>query len=303
MNSKKIMMNNSGILCINKEEGYTSRDIVNIVCKLLKTKKIGHTGTLDPLATGVLVLGVNEGTKLVELITAYNKEYIARVRLGMSTDTLDITGNTLSTCDVSNITDKKIDEVVSSFEKTYEQEVPIYSAVKIKGKKLLEYARNNEEIELPKREVTIYSIERISDVIRLDNFIEFDIKCRVSKGTYIRSLTRDIGNCLGTKSTMVSLKRTRQGDFSIKDCYSISDIENNNYKLISINDALKNYKRVVLDEKTYKKVINGALIDNIYNSSEVLFVDSESNVVALYKVYEKNNKLMKPWKMFKTIAN
>ena len=295
-------MNYSGILCVYKESGCTSRDVVNRVCKILNTKKVGHTGTLDPLACGVLVLGVNDGTKLIELITSYNKEYVARVRLGMLTDTLDITGKIVDKCMCNNITIKMIDDVLNSFVGTYEQEVPIYSAVKINGKKLYDYARENQQIDLPKRNVTIYSIERISDVDYSNNYIEFDIKCVVSKGTYIRSLIRDIGEQLNNFATMVSLKRTIQGDFSLSDCYTIDQIENNNYRLFSIEDVLKNYKHIVINENLEKLIYNGALIDNIYDDNEVLFVNDSFEAVALYKVYDKDKTKMKPWKMFKTIA-
>ena len=298
----KIIKNNSGILCVYKPYGYTSRDVVNIVCKCLSTKKIGHTGTLDPLATGVLVLGVNEGTKLIELITSYDKEYIARVRLGVLTDTLDTDGKILDTCDVLNITDNQIDDVLKSYIKSYEQEVPIYSAVKVNGKKLYEYARNNENIDLPKKFVTITKLDRISNITRNEKYIEFDIKCDVSKGTYIRSLIRDIASSLGVYGTMMSLERIRQGNYTIDDCYTLDQIENENYSFVSINDSLNKYKHVIVDENIYKKVINGAIIDNTYNDDVIVFTDKFCNVIAIYKIYDKDNSKLKPWKMFKNLA-
>ena len=213
-----------GIIVVNKEEGFTSRDMVNKVGKILGTKKIGHTGTLDPMATGVLVMCIGKCTSLVDVITSDYKEYVAGVRLGILTDTLDTTGNVIGKCSVNY----SHDEIVSSLESMvgeYYQEVPKYSAVKINGKKLYEYAREGIDVFLPKRFVNIKSIELVGDIDYHDEFIDFTIKCLVSKGTYIRSLIRDIASKLGCYGVMSSLIRTRQGDFSIDDSYSISDIE------------------------------------------------------------------------------
>ena len=220
--------------------------------------------------------------------------------MGIETDTLDITGNVISKTDCSNITESMIDNALKYFNCTYNQEVPKYSAVKIDGKKLYEYARNNEEIALPKREVTIFLLERTSDIMYNDDFIDFKIKCRVSKGTYIRSLIRDIGEYLGVPSTMLELKRTRQGDFDITDCYTLDDIKNKNYKLKSIDECIHNFKRVKVDEVLYKKIINGSIIDNIYDNNYISFVTNDDKLLAIYKIYEKDSTKMKPWKMFKT---
>ena len=156
----------NGILLINKEEGKTSRDIVNDCMHIFNTKKIGHTGTLDPIATGVLVITIGRYTKLGDALTSTYKEYIAEFKLGIETDTLDITGNILNRKEI-NVDKEKVINTINSFKGKYNQEVPIYSAVKINGKKLYEYARNNEQIELPKREVDIQNIE----VLNIDNDI------------------------------------------------------------------------------------------------------------------------------------
>lgn len=176
----------SGILVVYKEAGMTSRDVVNKVGKLLHTKKIGHTGTLDPIATGVLVLCVGSATKIVELLTATEKEYIAEVTLGIETDTLDNTGSILKKENVL-ISKEQIEAVLKSMVGDYLQEVPLYSAIHVNGKKLYEYARNKEEVKLPTRMVSIYSLELLQY-----NENKFTIKTKVSKGTYIRSLIRDI---------------------------------------------------------------------------------------------------------------
>ena len=153
----------NGILVINKDLGYTSRDVVNIVSKQLNTKKVGHTGTLDPMASGVLVLCVGNALKLCEMLTNHDKEYIAGITLGIETDTLDMEGNILSTEDV-DIQEDIIKEAVNSFKGSYMQEVPKYSAVKVNGKKLYEYARSNMDVKLPSKMVNIYDIEIVDDI-------------------------------------------------------------------------------------------------------------------------------------------
>jgi len=282
-----------GIILINKPKDYTSRDIVNIVGKKLKIKKIGHTGTLDPLATGVLVICVGKATKLVEILTSDDKEYVAGITLGLLTDTLDIEGKILKKENVS-FSKEEIIKVLDSIKGKYYQEVPIYSAVKVNGKKLYEYARNNEQIKLPKREVEIKEIKLISELNYEDNTVSFDIKCTVSKGTYIRALTRDIALKLNTVGIMHSLKRTRQGIFNIDICNSIEQINDNNFAILPLEYILKDYFKVEMDEQLKFKVINGCKINNIYNKEKVVFLDNKK-IIALYKNYDG---ILKPWKMF-----
>lgn len=286
-----------GVIIVNKPEKFTSRDVVNVLCKKFKTKKIGHTGTLDPLATGVLVLCVGTSTKLVEVLTANDKEYVAELTLGLLTDTLDITGNVLKK-EKAFISKEQIIDVLNSMIGSYEQEVPIYSAVKVNGKKLYEYARLNEKVELPKRMVNIKNIELISDIKYIDNKTVFSIKCHVSKGTYIRSLVNDIAKSLGTIGVMSKLNRTRQGIFDISNSYTLEDIENNNYKLLSIKEALINIKNIEVSDDLLFKIKNGTRLENIYNSDMVLFIDKMGKEVALYKVLEDDNKILKLYKMF-----
>lgn len=285
------MIETSGLLVVNKPKNVTSRDIVNEVSKILKTKKIGHTGTLDPIATGVLVLTINKATKLSEIITSEEKVYQAEVILGIKTDTLDITGNILEECN-TNYTKEEIVNTLNLFVGTYNQEVPIYSAVKINGKKLYEYARNKEKVTLPKRMVTVKYIN-LDEINYIDNKTVFKFTCKVSKGTYIRSLINDIATKLNTIGTMKNLIRIEQGNFNIKDSYTLEDIKNNNYKIIPIKEALKDYFTVKVDDKLKFKVMNGQILDDIYNQEYVLFVDDD--VIALYK--NEKNKL-KPYKMF-----
>lgn len=285
-----------GIVLINKEKNCTSRDVVNQVSKILKTKKIGHTGTLDPIATGVLVLCIGKATKLVEVITSYDKEYEAEVILGIKTDTKDITGKILKEEKVI-ISKENIEKCLKQMIGTYNQTVPIYSAVKINGKKLYEYARNNEEIELPKRKVTIKELKLISDITYEKEKTKFKIKCHVSKGTYIRSLIEDIATNLNTIGTMENLKRTKQGNFQITSANTIQDIENNKFKIYPIEEILEKFYKIEMTDDLYFKIKNGSIIKNNYNHDIVAFTKNDK-VIAIYKEYSKDKTLLKPWKMF-----
>ena len=280
-----------GILLIDKEKGITSRECVNKIVKLFDTKKAGHTGTLDPIATGVLVICVGRATKLVDYLTTYDKEYIASVSLGVLTDTLDSDGNILKEENIV-LTDDEIIEAINSMKGSYEQEVPIYSAVKIKGKKLYEYAREGIDVELPKREVSIYDISLISDIERIDNRINFKFKCKVSKGTYIRSLINDIASKLNTVGIMTDLRRISQGKFKIDDCNLIENITNNN--LIPVLDILDDILHITVDDTLKKDILNCKIIEVIYNVDKVLFIDKDNKALAIYKKYDKDNNMLKP---------
>lgn len=284
------MITLNGILIVDKPKGVTSRDVVNKVGKILGTNKIGHTGTLDPLATGVLVLCIGKATKLVELLTSTEKEYIAKVQLGVLTDTLDIDGNIIKEGKYT-IKEENLINVLNSFLGEYDQEVPAYSAVKINGKKLYEYAREGKKINLPKRKVNIRTIK----LLQFDDS-SYEFKVVVSKGTYIRSLIRDINEKLDIIGSMSELRRTKQGSFDIKNAYTIEQIERGKYNMLSITDVLKSKRCIEIDNFMYKKVINGQLLDNIYSEDEVVFTFN-NEAVAIYTVYEKDKTKMKPHKM------
>ena len=285
------MNNYNGILIVNKPSGITSRDVVNIVGKTLNTKKVGHTGTLDPMATGVLVLCLGNALKVCELITANDKEYIAKVILGIETETLDTTSPIINT-KKTNITKEEIEKVLNSFKGSYLQEVPKYSAVKINGKKLYEYAREGKEIELPKKMVTIYDIQLVSDITYYNDTTSFYIKTTVSKGTYIRSLIRDIGYKLNTCGCMDSLERTRQGIFNIDNSYTLEEIKNNNYKLLSIEESLPNIPLVEVDNKTLFKIRNGVKLKKFF-TGDMAIIKDKNKVVAIYKNDLNESKLFK----------
>ncbi len=287
----------NGILLVNKKENWTSRDVVNRVGKILGTKKVGHTGTLDPLATGVLVLCIGSATKLNEILTSTYKEYEAEITLGLLTDTLDITGNDLKEEKVK-VNKEQILESLNKMTGKYVQEVPIYSAVKVNGRKLYEYARAGESVELPKREVDIKELELIGNIKYTDNKTIFNIRCLVSKGTYIRALVNDIANSLNTIGVMSKLTRTKQGKFKLENCYKIEDIESGNYKLISIAEALNNFPKVVVDGYLENLIKNGAVINDEWKQEHILFIDKNNCLLALYKSYDKDKTKLKPWKMF-----
>lgn len=283
----------NGILVVNKPKGYTSRDIVNIISKKFNTKKVGHTGTLDPLAEGVLVVPIGRALKIAELLTSTTKEYEAEVILGYETDMLDITGKETKR-NIPNATREEIEKVLKTFIGKSMQEVPMYSAVKIKGKKLYEYAREGIKVIPPKKEIEIYNIELVGEPQYLENIIEFKIKCSVSKGTYIRSLIRDIGYKLETFGTMKSLKRTEQGIFKLEESYSLEDIEKDNYKILKIREALPDIKMTIIDDTTLKKVQNGMILPSFFDEELSLLVDSQDHEVAIYK---KEDNMAKPYKM------
>lgn len=276
------------VIIVNKEKGMTSRDVVNSLNKILGTKKIGHTGTLDPIATGVLVVCVGHATKLCEVLTASFKEYIAEIKLGLLTDTMDITGNILKQEKIKKYSKEEIEDVLNSFLGKSIQEVPIYSAVKVNGKKLYEYARNNVEVELPKREIEVREIELLE---YRDDIIKF--RCIVSKGTYIRSLIKDICSKLDTVGTMKELTRTKQGIFKIEDSYYLNDIEKGNYKSLDLKEVLSEYLQIEIDDEEYFKIKNGQQIKKTYHEKYVVFLYKQK-VIALYK---DDNGVLKMFKM------
>ncbi len=273
-----------GLIVVNKPINKTSRDVVNFLTSFFQYKKIGHTGTLDPIATGTLVCLIGSYTKLTNLLTAIDKEYIAEIKLGIKTDTLDITGNILEQEKVRKITKDEILKVFQEFPKTYDQMVPIYSAVKINGERLYNYARQKKDITLPKRKVNIYNLELLDFH---DDIIKF--KTLVSKGTYIRSLINDICFNLKVLGTMNSLVRTKQGNFAIENSFTLEDIKNNNYKLLKVKDFL-DYPIIEVDKEIYSKINNGNKINNIYNiKDKVIFTYLNEDIA----IYEKEKDMLK----------
>lgn len=232
---------------------------------------MGHTGTLDPNATGVLPLLLNDGTKLSKYLIEHDKEYEVTLKLGIKTDTADIEGNIIEEKEVENIDVEQIEEALKSFIGKQEQLPPMYSAIKINGKKLYEYARNGEKVEINARNIEIYKISLIN-FNNKENEIEFKVSC--SKGTYIRSLCEDIAKKLNTIGYMKELKRTIVGKFKIENAITLEELESNsNYikeKVITMEKLLSNLPSINLNEKQIEKFLNGVQLsvneeDGIYN--------------------------------------
>lgn len=282
----------SGLLIVDKEKGVTSRDVVNSICKRFSTKKVGHAGTLDPLASGVLVVAVNDATRALEFLTMDEKEYIAEVIVGMETDTLDVTGAILRQ-EKKEISKEQLETVLTSFLGTYEQEVPKFSAVHVNGKRLYEYARAQEEVTLPKRAVTISSISLL-ECHQEEEYFVFSFQTTVSKGTYIRSLIRDIGLLLKVPCTMRSLRRTRQGKFDLSQSKRVEDLER--AALLPIADALSFPQVVVEDEHLLFQIKNGAKLPYMTFSGLVSFVDPNHQLLAIYQPDSKGGvKPVRVW--------
>ena len=253
----------NGIVIVNKQKGCTSHDVVSRVKRIVK-EKVGHTGTLDPLATGVLPLLIGKGTLCSKYLINHDKKYLVSLKLGVSTDTMDLEGKVLEEKEVNlSILEKEnVEKILFSFIGKQEQKPPMYSAIKIAGKKLYEYARKGEEVEIPTREIEIYNIELIG-INKINKEIEFIVGC--SKGTYIRSLCADIAKKLGTIGFMKDLKRLQVGEFDIKNSIIVDekttkeDIEKN---IISVEELFRDKEKIELDNKKLILFLNGVKLSN-----------------------------------------
>lgn len=258
-----------GIILINKEKGYTSHDIVNIIKKTYNTK-VGHTGTLDPNATGVLPILLGKGTKISKYLINHDKEYIATLKLGIKTTTADGEGDILEERNVNKdlLDINNIEKVLNEFIGISEQRPPMFSAIKVNGKKLYEYARKGQSVDIKPRKIEIYDMELLN--INIDKKeIEFKVKC--SKGTYIRTVCENLAEKLGTIGYMKELKRTKVGDFDIQDSVTIDQVKDNpdSIKMLTIEDMFKMYNTINIDNKQTELLLNGVKIkthktDGIY---------------------------------------
>lgn len=262
----------NGIIVINKPKGYTSHDVVAKVKKILNVKKVGHTGTLDPNATGVLPLLLNDGTKLSKYLIEHDKEYEVTLKLGIKTDTADSEGNIIEQKEVKVLSN--IEQILKSFIGEQEQIPPIYSAIKVNGKKLYEYARSGQTVEISPRKIKIYDIELI-DIDERENEINFRVSC--SKGTYIRSLCEEIANKLNTVGYMKELNRTKVGRFCIEEAITLEELEENQNSIkflkehiITVQEMFEKYEKIELNAQELEKFLNGVKIpvqnkDGLYN--------------------------------------
>lgn len=263
-----------GILLINKPAGYTSHDIVNIVRKQLHTKKVGHCGTLDPDATGVLIVCVNKATKAIQFLTNHQKTYRATLTLGSATDTFDASGQILQQQKVEQIPVETVKAALESFLGHSKQVPPVYSAIKKNGKKLYEYARAGENVEITPRDIEIYKISLIS-FNGID--ITFDVCC--SKGTYIRSLCVDIAKKLGYPGHMSKLIRMQSGQFRLSQCISLDQLNNNSFHLISIDEALADFPKLTIQDENI--VFHGKKIKSQIDH-QVAICNEAGHILAIY---------------------
>lgn len=268
-----------GILNVLKPPGMTSTSVVNHIKKILDCKKAGHTGTLDPQAAGVLPICIGRGTKVANYILAQKKTYICEATLGKETDTGDVEGNVVSSCDDISFAEQEIKEVLFSFKGDIMQIPPIYSAIRHKGKRLYEWAREGKVIEPKARKVTIYNIELLQ--FYYPDRLLFKVEC--SKGTYIRSLCRDIGRKLGCGAYMSFLLRTRTGSFDIDDSFTLDEIRNYYGEgkideiLSTIDTALVDLEYVVVDEGQFDRLING----NYIHMQHVTYISPSINTKSI----------------------
>lgn len=271
----------NGFLLIDKDENLTSNDIDYKVKKIFKTKSVGHLGTLDPFATGLLIIGVNKATKLFPILSEDKKTYIATASLFKETDTLDITGKLLNETEKKKITEKEVKEVFSSFLGKSYQTPPKYSAVHINGKRAYSLARENIDFSLPKKEINVFSLNLLS--FKED---EISFSCDVSKGCYIRQLSYDIFLKLGIISHLKALRRTDIGPYSVLKAKKISNIKEDD--LLQCEDMLFDYKIVnISDDKTFKLVSNGNVLSYSYNEKFIFFKKNDEDI-ALYKKQDDN---------------
>ena len=268
-----------GIIIINKEQGYTSNDVVQII-KKISGEKVGHTGTLDPMATGVLPVLIGKGTLLSKYLIDHDKTYLATLKLGIKTDTGDITGDIIKSQNVDDecIDDEKIKDVFSKIKGELKQTPPMYSAIKVNGKKLYEYARKGLTVKVEPRTITIYESE-VLEINTEEKEIAFRVSC--SKGTYIRTLCETIAEMLGTVGTMKTLNREKVGIFDIRDSIKINEITENNYfeYVISIEDFFGQNDEIILSPRSYIAYLNGVN----------LLTDNEDGI---YRIYNKDKEFV-----------
>lgn len=274
-----------GFILIKKPKGWTSYDVIRVLKKLFNVKKIGHSGTLDPFAEGLLIIGINRATKFIEFLMNLPKEYIAKIKFGIETDTLDIDGEVINYDNDFKLNKKVLEMAIKDFPRDYEQIPPKFSAKKIDGERAYELAREGKEFELKPKLVSIYDL-RIEDVNEFDNEAIFYLK--VSSGFYVRSFARDLANKMGTFGYLTELKRIAIGNFKLEKAHNIDDKE---FKLIEIDEALDFIEKIeILDCRKFK---NGQITTYKYKDG-IYRVYCDSNFLGIGKI---ENNLLKPLKV------
>lgn len=280
----------NGILNIDKPQGITSHDVVDAIRKIFPDQKVGHTGTLDPLATGVLQICIGEATKLSDNLTSEIKKYSVKMLLGVETDTYDITGRIVF-ASVFNKDEIYIKERIKRFIGKQQQMPPKYSAIKVEGKKLYQYARENKDVEIKPRDIEIYNIDNIKIDLESKE-VAFDVEC--SKGTYVRSLVNDIGKKIGCGATMTELRRIRTGNFKIEDSIPLYDFLKLDYidmlnKVITIEDYYIENKKITLSDDELGRFLNGVKFE-VQSSDQIVRVYNKGKYIGLGIV---ENKILK----------
>ncbi|MBD5549087.1 MAG: tRNA pseudouridine(55) synthase TruB [Lachnospiraceae bacterium] len=295
-----------GIINVYKEAGYTSHDVVARLRGICGQKKIGHTGTLDPDAVGVLPVCLGNGTRLCDMLTDRRKEYIASLRLGMVTDTQDISGKILEEREVL-VSPSKVKNAILSFLGESMQIPPMYSALKVNGKKLYELAREGKEVERAARPITVYAIE-----ILKEEHPDYVFKVECSKGTYIRTLCNDIGEQLGCGAVMTKLIRSRVGEFEIEKAYTLDELQNLSHQgilsdaIVPVEKMFEAYPALIVKESSHKVIQNGNQLrkedfeqetGEIPDGKEIRVYSHQNIFFGIYR-YEKRRRLFSPVKMF-----
>lgn len=279
-----------GFIIVNKPKDMTSHAVCNKIRSIMHTKKVGHSGTLDPLATGVLVVAVGKATKLINYLENQDKTYVAEALFGIQTDSYDILGNVLNKDDLSNPTDNEIDTQLEILKGSETQIPPIYSAIKVNGKKLYDYAKNGEMVEILPRKIKIHSLKRVSNII--DKKVSIEVSA--NKGFYVRSLINDLGISLNTYAVMSNLIRTKAGKYDISISQTLEEIKENGPIIHSIEDTFSHLKRIDVNDYMAKLVLNGVILDERqFSLNEMFKIYHNDKLIAIYEPFDdKKYKLV-----------
>ena len=279
-----------GFIIVNKPKDMTSHTVCNKIRRVMNTKKVGHSGTLDPLATGVLVVGVGKATKLLNYLENQDKTYVAEALFGIQTDSYDILGNVLNENHEINPTNYEIDKALLKLKDAKTQIPPIYSAIKVNGRKLYDYAKMGEKVEIMPRNIDIYSLKRVSNIV--DNKVKIEVSA--NKGFYVRSLINDLGLELNTYAAMSDLIRTKAGNYSIDMAQTLEEIEEYGPKIYTIEETFSHLKRIDVNDYIAKLVNNGVILDERqFALNEMFKIYHNNKLIAIYEPFDdKKYKLV-----------
>lgn len=284
-----------GILLIDKPAGWTSHDVCQKLKRLLNERRIGHTGTLDPMATGLMLVAVGEATKFVKYLSEEDKTYDAEITFGIATDTQDITGEVVATDDASALSETDVDRAIATFRGTILQIPPAFSAIKIDGKKLYEYAHAGKTAPTPEaRTVTVHDFFRSGPMSSaIDGKKTLDVTCKVSKGTYVRTLAHDLGKALGIPATLSKLRRTHIGVHDVRNASTIESLDPRNPPFLSWNQTT-NLPDIVVDDDVKRQIAHGAMLPlSLFPAPvDTMVYDREGRLLAVY-CFDPERQLMR----------